>query len=273
MVMTAGSTRNPGTAFDALADDYDGAFTATLLGRWLRAEVWNRADQCFGGYERIIEIGCGTGEDAIRLARRGHRVLATDESPRMVEIASEKAARAGCAKQIEFRCIAMDRLAGELATDSFDGCFSNFGAINCTSDLSGLLAAVDRLLKPSAALLWVVMGRHVPWEWFWFLARGDTRQALRRYADGGTEWRGIRVTYPAPRELAAALEPYFPHLRRHALGLILPPSYAAGWINRRPRIFAGLARMDRALSRVDGLAAIADHYLIEARREQAAPDV
>jgi hypothetical protein len=31
--------------------------------------------------------------------------------------------------------------------------------------------------------------------------------------------------------------------------------------------------MDRALSRVDGLAAIADHYLIEARREQAAPDV
>ena len=45
--------------------------------------------------ERVLELNCGTGEDAVHLARRGVRVLATDNSPRMLAAARSKIARAG----------------------------------------------------------------------------------------------------------------------------------------------------------------------------------
>jgi len=34
---------------------------------------------------RLIDLGCGTGLDAVRMAHSGHRVTATDWSSQMVE--------------------------------------------------------------------------------------------------------------------------------------------------------------------------------------------
>lgn len=265
--MTSSSTGTTNAVFDGLAEDYDHSFTNTPLGRLLREAVWRRMEIRFDGLQRIIEIGCGTGEDAIHLARRGHSVLSTDESSAMIDAARTKAEHAGCAGQIEFRRIPMDDLASELAGARFDACFSNFGAVNCAIDIARLIADIDGLLKRRAALLWVVMGRHVPWEWGWFLARGNPRKALRRFGRGGSAWRGIRVNYPTPRELTAALGRHFTDFHRQPLGLILPPTYAANWLNRRPRLLTAMARAEGAVSGFQPLAALADHYIIEAHRD------
>src|SRR5262245_22665860 len=92
-----------GAAFDDLASAYDAAFTTSALGRTLRPLAWTRLDALLSGSRRVLEIGCGTGEDAIRLARRGVDVLATDPSPSMLLVAAAKASQAGCADRIEFR--------------------------------------------------------------------------------------------------------------------------------------------------------------------------
>ncbi len=44
----------------------------------------------------------------------------------------------------------------------FDGAFSNFGAVNCTEDLSSLAMDAARLKPANGALAWVIMGRRVP---------------------------------------------------------------------------------------------------------------
>src|SRR5688572_20921521 len=113
-------------AFDGLALEYDAEFTATSLGSVLRTMVWHRYESCLAGHERLLEIGCGTGEDAVHLAQRGHRVLATDASAQMVHIARAKAERAGVADRIRFLCLPMEMLAVELAGEVFDGTYSNF---------------------------------------------------------------------------------------------------------------------------------------------------
>src|SRR5262245_51254539 len=92
-------------AFDDMAAAYDAVFTASALGRSLRTLTWERLDAALPNSGRVLEIGCGTGEDAIHLARRGVDVLATDPSPSMLRVAAEKAAHAGVAKRIEFRCV------------------------------------------------------------------------------------------------------------------------------------------------------------------------
>jgi ubiquinone/menaquinone biosynthesis C-methylase UbiE len=253
-------------AFDDLAAAYDAVFTSSGLGRRLRALTWERLDAALSASRRVLEIGCGTGEDAVHLALRGVEVLATDPSPSMLRVAAEKAAKAGCARRIEFCCMPMERLGFELAGERFDGVWSNFGAINCVPKLAAVVAELAALLAPGAPLAWVVLGRHVPWEWAWFLSRGNARKAFRRRQRGGAVWRGMRIVYPSPGELARTLAPYFTTTSCRPLGFVLPPSYASRWLERRPRLLAALTHVERAAQRCPPLAALSDHYVFEARR-------
>ena len=267
--MTPNALRLTAPVFEDLAAAYDATFTASALGRALRALAWERLDALLGGAGRVLEIGCGTGEDAVRLALGGADVLATDPSPSMLRLTAEKAKHMGCTQRIEFRCVPMERLGTELAGERFDGVWSNFGAINCVPRLDAAVAGFAALVAPGAPLAWVVMGRHVPWEWAWFLARGDRQNAFRRRQNGGAAWRGIRISYPTPAELARTLHPYFAPTRRAPLGFVLPPSYASAWLERRPRALAALAGIERAVQRCQPLAGLADHYIFEARRSPA----
>ncbi|HEX5047980.1 MAG TPA: methyltransferase domain-containing protein [Gammaproteobacteria bacterium] len=253
-------------AFDALAPAYDASFGATALGRALRALVWQGLDEAFAGCRRVLELGCGTGDDALHLASRGVAVLATDASSAMLRAAAAKAEAAGHAGRVTFRCLPMERLGGVLAGERFDGVLSNFGAVNCAGDVGRVAADVAELLVPGAPLVWVVMGKHVPWEWAWFLARGEGRKAFRRSRSGGVAWRGLQISYPTPAELERALRPHFAPVSRRPLGAALPPTYASGWLERSPRAFAALLRLERSLHRRQALAVLADHYIFEARR-------
>jgi SAM-dependent methyltransferase len=260
------SVPNCASAFDGLAREYDAQFTATALGTLLRRTTWRNFERFFAQRESLLDIGCGTGEDAIHLASLGHRVLATDASLPMIRMASRKAEQAGCAQRIRFLWLPMERLGAELAGERFDGVYSNFGAINCASSVETLARDLANLLPAGAPLAWVLMGRYVPWEWAWYLTRGDTHTAFRRLRRGGVTWRGLAVQYPTPAHLARALQPYFTANHAAPLGVALPGSYAAAYLQRAPRLLAALAGIDAALQRLPLLSACADHYIFEARR-------
>jgi SAM-dependent methyltransferase len=250
--------------FDQLAGDYDRSFTRSACGATLRALVWERLPDVFGAPRRILELGCGTGEDAIRLAQAGHRVFAIDASPEMIRIARLKAIAAGLAERIEFQVMPIESLHTLPQELKFDGVFSNFGAINCVTDVPRMANILAARLTERAPLLFVVMGRRVPWEWAWYLVRGDRERAFRRLRKGGSEWRGLTIHYPTPRELAKSLAPGFETRRRRSLGFILPPSYAASWLDHAPRTLAALAAVERATSRLTS--GFADHFMLEAAR-------
>ena len=113
------------------------------------------------------------------------------------------------------------------------------------------------------------MGRYVPWEWAWYLCRGDLSAAFRRLRRGGVAWRGLAVHYPTPALLARTLQPHFAARGASPLGLALPGSYAAAYLERAPRMLAALARIEATLQRLPSLAACADHYFFEAVRQPA----
>jgi ubiquinone/menaquinone biosynthesis C-methylase UbiE len=258
------------SAFDEMAPCYDVSFTHTAVGQALREMVWSRLKSTFRASERVLELGCGTGEDARWLARSGIEVVATDASEKMLEIASAKLGRERGGAPVAFRCMRMEDLAGLEDARLFDGAFSNFGAINCVANLPTLVAEVARRLAPGARLVWVVMGRHVPWEWIWYTVRGKPGKALRRYKRHGAQWRGMSITYPTPRELSAVLGTHFEVVRVSALGCALPPSYAAGWLEHAPGALAVLRRLEAAAHGCPALAGIADHYILEAQLRAAA---
>jgi SAM-dependent methyltransferase len=252
-------------AFDELADDYDASFTDSPVGSVLRSMVWARADQWLGGARRVLELGCGTGEDAVHLALRGAEVVGIDASPAMLRVAQEKSFRRGCEARIRLLCLPVEGLRAALPDTGFDAVFSNFGALNCVKDLPALVRDVGALMQPGARLLWVFLGRHVPWEWSWYLLRAQPRRALRRLP-GATSWRGLRVLYPTPAQVTSVLRPLFRIDALRPLGVALPPSYAARWLERRPRALAALTRLEQRAQGSAFLARFADHYIIEATR-------
>jgi len=134
-------------AFDALAATYDAQFTDSRIGTLMRQAVWQRLDACFHPGQRILELNCGTGADAVYLGQYGVRVLATDLSPAMVQITRQKVARAGLTAMVQVQQLALENIAA-LKAAPFDGALSNFGGLNCVADLAGVGRALGVGLVP-----------------------------------------------------------------------------------------------------------------------------
>jgi SAM-dependent methyltransferase len=217
--------------FDAVAPSYDAEFTDTRLGRWLRQRVWTHLS--FTAGERVLELGCGTGEDAAWLAQRGVSVLATDISPGMLAVAARKTAGLDVA-------FAQQDAANLRVDGPFDGAFANFGVLNCVADLANLAARLP--VRRGGRFVAVVMGPFCLWETLWYAAHGDMRRATRRWrpATARIGGRALSVWYPSPRRLAAAFKPWFTMRHCAGLGTVLPPSCLSGLVNAWPEAVASL---------------------------------
>ena len=251
-------------AFDALAEGYDGQFTRTRIGAAMRAAVWARCAARFRPGFRILEMNCGTGEDARWLASQGMQVLATDISPRMIEVAQRKLAGLTENDAVQLQTLAWEQL-GQLAAAPFDGLLSNFGGLNCVADLPAAAGAAAARLKPGAIAILCIMGPRVPWEWLWFLARGRPGAAFRRLRRS-REWSGIAIHYPSITATVQAFAPNFRLLRAGAIGALLPPPYTEGTLRRFPRLLGALERLERRWENRWPLPQLADHYLLELER-------
>lgn len=88
--------------FDRVARIYDVAFAVTelLIGRIFRRHLGSLGLPPGG---RILDVGCGTGWLAIRLAREGYAVVAVDSSRAMIARARAKQAKADPGLRLEFR--------------------------------------------------------------------------------------------------------------------------------------------------------------------------
>ena len=247
-------------AFDALAPTYDHDFTASPIARELRARVHTRLDQHFQPGTHVLEIGCGTGEDALHLSQRGVQVTATDASPAMLD-----AARAKTANQplVQFEPLDLADLPSTFP--AFDGAFANFGVINCISDWHPLAAWLADRLPVGGIAGFGVMSPLCLWEIGWHSLHGNFWTAYRRLGST-TTFGNLPIHYPSIRRLTDDFAPHFRRVHVEPLGLFLPPSDVYGVIERRPRLLRVLTSLDRSLSRVRQFALFADHYWIEFRR-------
>jgi len=61
-----------------------------------------RTRQYLAGCDHVLELGAGTGSTALELASSSVNITATDISPAMIEIAKDKAQKAGI-RNVDFR--------------------------------------------------------------------------------------------------------------------------------------------------------------------------
>jgi SAM-dependent methyltransferase len=254
-------------AFDSIAGDFDRRFSG-----WRSVEAQRRAVRAelihaFPSGSRLIEVGGGTGDDALWLAAQGREVLLTDASPAMVAAASSKGVRAKVATAERF-----GELADELADGPrFDGAYSVFAPLNCVADLTPFAQGLARLLRPGSPLMLVMFGTCCPGEMLVETLRGRPRNALRRFSRGDVparlNGREFNVRYHRRSDLEQMLSPWFRLQSRRGIGIFVPPSAAEPWISRHPRLLSVLEKLDRFAARP--LSVFGDHILYRFERTLA----
>jgi SAM-dependent methyltransferase len=252
--------------FDGIATQYDTDFTHTPLACWLRNRVWSRLDCLFEPGMRILELGCGTGEDAVYLAKRGIQVIATDASPHMLRVTETKAAASGV--KLEIQGFDLNQPSTWHIDGSVDGVYSNFGALNCTENWSGLGHWLAEKLPTGAKLGFGVMGRFCLWETVWHGLHLDWRVASRRWAGRGQatleDGSTLPVYYPTFGQFRNALGDSFRQTDARGLGVFLPPSDSFGVVESRPRLMRHLINWEKRFG-WRGYA-VADHFWLELER-------
>ncbi len=281
-------------AFDTVAHEYDAAFSHTAVGRLLRERVWAIGSTAFrpsgeGAFTPLndifsavngtvpdginavlpqaLELNCGTGEDAIWLARQGWRVLATDISAKMVALAKAKIEQAGLAEKASAKVCSFAEV-GQLPERNFDLIFSNFGGLNCVSpeELEKLGAVFFQKLKPGGKFVAVVMGRFCWWESLYFLLKMKPREAFRRFGKRPLEARldaqtTVPTWYYSPSEFQNLLQFNSQRSKVRPIGFWLPPSYLNPFFEKRPRLLGFLNFLEKNCT-PSWLTFAADHFLI-----------
>src|SRR5947209_8334463 len=142
-----------GAVFDRLAESYDRDFTDSHVGRAQRDAVWKVLLKTFRPNDNILELNCGTGEDALFLAANGISVFACDASQQMIARANQRLNLNTGPASVVFCHLPTERIDELDPTHSFNGVFSNFSGLNCIEDLRPVGASLARLLKPGDRIL------------------------------------------------------------------------------------------------------------------------
>ncbi|MEO6457136.1 MAG: class I SAM-dependent methyltransferase [Chloroflexia bacterium] len=258
--------------FSRYAPFYDADEKRNPVALWTRIQNLKRLHSTFGPGDVLLEIGCGTGTEALSLAHRGIRVVATDSAPGMIE---QLQAKIGAVEDAEVRkrvtpLVLPVARVGEILTQfgrgTFDGAYSSFGPLNCEADLRHVSRGLGELVRPGGKVVLSFLGRYCLWETAWYLLHGDLRSAFRRWgghanatvrAGWGTD--RIPVFYWSAAELAQTFKADFSIVGRTALPWILPPQYLAGIFRRRRRLFNSLAAIELKTAHLWPANVIGDH--------------
>jgi SAM-dependent methyltransferase len=234
-------------SFDHLAARYDDLWTTTPIGRAQRDLVWREIDPLFQPGDCILDIGCGTGEDAAHFTARGVTAHAFDPAPAMIEVAQK---RGGFTTSV-LRAEEISEAGG-----MYHGAISNFGALNCVDDLPGVARDLAALVPHGGLVAICILGRFCAWETLYYAARFQFRKAFRRLS--GMARADFTVYYPTVAQFCKAFAPGFQLQRWSGIGLFVPPSY----VPLPGRLVGLLNKIDFAFARLPLLRALADHRLL-----------
>jgi ubiquinone biosynthesis O-methyltransferase len=165
--------------------------------------------------KQILDIGCGDGDFAIELARRGARVTGVDVSSEMIAAASAKADAAGL--QVSFEIADARQLP--FPSEAFDVIVA-MTVLCFVPDASPVFHEVARVLRPGGRLVIGELGKWSTWAaarrlraWcgspLWRQGRFRTAAELRRLARAaGLEPAAVRgaIYYPRMAFLARSMQ-------------------------------------------------------------------
>lgn len=257
--------------FDHIASTYDSVFTRSAIGQLQRKRVWKYIESVIpelNGFE-MLELNCGTGEDAALFGEGGFNIVATDITEEMLKITQKKAEQFSMQNKISSHYLDLDSFNETLFDKKFDLVFSNFGGLNCINpeSLQTLMEKLPTILNPGGRFIGVVMPKFCAWETVFFLLRFQLKKAFRRLTAKETfsdlHGPNLKTWYYHPSQLKTWSKENFKLVSLRPIGVALPPAYLERFFSVRKRWLLGLNKIENKLSKSSLFSAMADNYIID----------
>jgi ubiquinone/menaquinone biosynthesis C-methylase UbiE len=145
--------------YEDLATDYDSRFNNPRFDYMRSVEKMALLESLQPG--RILDIGCGTGEQSLFLAKRGYQVVGVDISREML-VKVNKSAQEGNLKDITSFVIASAE-ALPFRDKSFEGLISIFGVFNHIPRVEHAFEETHRVLKSGGSAIFTVNRWNLTW--------------------------------------------------------------------------------------------------------------
>ncbi|WP_299120807.1 class I SAM-dependent methyltransferase [uncultured Winogradskyella sp.] len=255
--------------FDIASTKYDTTFTFSNIGKAQRHMVFKYLNPILNQGKKlsILELNCGTGEDAIHFAKLNHNVLATDISEGMIKVARAKTN----SKNLIFKTQDINTITTNTFKTKFDFIFSNFGGLNCLSkaELDLFFKKAHKLLNPEGKIVLVIMPKHCLWERLYFILKGSFKKANRRKTNekviANVDGVAVKTWYYNPEEIVSLNASQYATNNIKPIGLAIPPSYLENsFLAKKP--FLSIFKSIDAVITGSYWAKYADHFLIELKK-------
>ncbi len=260
-------------AFDGVADDYDRHIFGNPMNVWLRNRSVALMLRVFRKGELILEIGCGTGTETLRLARSGMHVLATDISSKMLSVLKRKAEKAGLTDlvtPIHARPYALKDILKKLGYKEIDGAFSTYGAINTEPRLPSLFVDLHSMIRSGGRLILGVWNKYCLYEMLGYAIRLRPSMVGARFRNpvpvGKSRFCVASNAYSVGT-LARMISGYFKLEKVYGVCIFLPPSNLTKYLPPEP-ILGLVKRSDLAVEGTFPWNRLGDHFLgVYSRKE------
>jgi SAM-dependent methyltransferase len=260
-------------AFDSASEEYDVTIGRNFINTLIRQRSLETLYRILRKDDVVLEIGAGTGAEAVLIARRVARVVATDISPAMVDLLRRKAAARRMSEKMDaVRVAAAD--IGEVRKMLPGGrvrvAYSFNGALNCEPKLPDFEAELASIVVPGGYFVCSIRNTLC-------LAEILTYAAILRYSGmvkrkkqpmmvsvGGAD---IPSTYYSVDRFLGFFRRDFDVQSIMGLPVLLPPAYLNDYYVRARRVLRLLEGADKALGGAFPFNRLGDQSLFVLRRK------
>jgi len=259
------------TPFDKIAPAYDELFTSTAIGKMQRNIICKYLDESLPANKQIniLELNCGTGEDAVYFAKKEFNVVATDVSDEMLKITKEKINKLGMSNYVATKKLDLTNVSDFNFEQKFDLVFSNFGGLNCVDEesLKKLSAVLSSILKDRGRIIFVLMPKFSFWDSFYFLMKVKFNKVFRRASSKPLNVNlndgNVKTFYYSPKEIAYIFGTKFKVKNSKPVGFFIPPSFLNKFFLKKKKTLRILDMFENSVSNFSSLAKFSDHFLID----------
>lgn len=250
---------------DNIAESYDDILNKNRFSEILRPIFHKILMRNVQHGNNILDLGCGTGEDALFLAQKEVNVTGVDISPKMIEIARNKSAYKDFKKNLQFFCSDMESFL-QKNTNKFDAIISNFNAVNYVRNLKSFSASASTALNEDGKLIFTVLNKLSVSEVFYNFLRLNFKRS----------WKAV---FKRKELLITDLNIYFPGAfgdffkdqfrvkRITGIGIFIPPHNLTGMYNKLSFSMPFLIWLEKLIASVFPFYCFSDHYIIEMHKK------
>jgi deazaflavin-dependent oxidoreductase (nitroreductase family) len=239
-------------AFDSASEEYDYTIGNNFINMWIR----KRSIQVLLDYARqddvALEVGCGTGAEAMEISNHVAGVVATDISAGMIALLSRKvnAKRAGGKVSVlKLGAAEISQAATSLPGGKTRLAYSFNGALNCEPSIERVPSELAKVIEPGGHFVCSIRNTLCLSEalvhglFLQFDRMAPRKRQPIMVSVGGQD---IPSYYYSPSRFVRFFSPLFRVRRTMALPAILPPAYLSDAYFRARGVLSFAERIERA---------------------------